>query len=671
MYLLTGVGNWFMASQFSQSGESQASVPASSGTTAASSLLTLAEQRLGTQDLRLWAGAVSSTLQRQEVEKYSFVITSTQAAVSSGAFSIVGRDLSPEEEEGRAPWTRKKPKMASAAPSGEVRLGVLLPGRNLSYPWAWPRVQPALSLAQLRPPGLALRTAFASTEGRDGDCDHEVARWEAAHLKCSHDPDVLLGAGCGHPGYLVGRFAQHWQLPFLRAGAYGESSTALGSTVVYAGPGGPALLAFVPRLHRRFNWTSRAALVYAEQSNYRQYLFPSFMRLAADARTFDFHRYGQPEKAVRFIRAKGRVVHISGPLKMLQEIMHLAQAQNMTSGDYVFIYLDTWGESLRAEGHREAKKPWQSTESQDTGVLREAFQSVLVVTAHEPQTPEYRRFQSQLVQRAQRDFGVAVNDSRGTLVAGCFHDVLLLYLKALNETLQEGGTKQNTSRILEKMRGLKFQGVTGTVSLNRHNDREMDFDLWAMRDVESGEFQVVAQFVGTENQMNWLGPIHWKKGSPPLDNPPCVFDMDDPSCGKSGRVQGCGPASAEVTLSCPAPDARHPIAWFSRVCIDPPGMDAAPPSSLQEVSRHRVNPPLPKAHSPSSPKAAFPEAVEGGACPGDVDLHACEGSHLFSSNRGLVVEMVELAEMAKLPSLTKEKTSFYTFMDFLCEEQKR
>ncbi|XP_060092298.1 atrial natriuretic peptide receptor 2-like [Heteronotia binoei] len=448
-----------------------------------------------------------------------------RSAAGRAAFSSSSRALRPGE--------------ASAAPSGEVRLGVLLPERNLRYPWAWPRVQPALSLAlesQLRPPGLALRTAFASTEGRGGHCDLEVAQWEAAELKSLHDPDVLLGAGCDPQGYAVGNFADYWQLPLLRAGAYARSSAGLGSTVVYAGPVGPALDAFVLRLHRRFNWTSPAALVYDEDVDDWQYHSPSFMRLGADVWAAD--RHGQPEVTVRLIQANRRVVYISGPLWMLQEIMHQAQAQNMTGGDYVFIYLNILGESLRAEGHREAKKPWQSTESQDTGVLREAFQSVLVVTAHVPQTPEYRRFQSQLVQRAQRDFGVAVNDSMGTLVAGCFHDVLLLYLKALNETLQEGGTKRNTSRILEKMRGLKFQGITGTVSLNGDNDREMDFDLWAMRDVESGEFQVVAHFVGSENRMNWLGPIHWKKGSPPLDNPPCVFNMDDPSCGKSGCAQG-------------------------------------------------------------------------------------------------------------------------------------
>lgn len=44
------------------------------------------------------------------------------------------------------------------------------------------------------------------------------------------------------------------------------------------------------------------------------------------------------------------------------------------------------------------------------------------------------------------------------LVAGCFHDGVLLYAMVLNETLCEGGTKRDANHILQKMRGRKFQG---------------------------------------------------------------------------------------------------------------------------------------------------------------------------------------------------------------------
>ncbi|KAL8202592.1 UNVERIFIED_CONTAM: hypothetical protein K2H54_019644 [Gekko kuhli] len=425
---------------------------------------------------------------------------------------------------------------ASAAPSVVVRVGVLLPERNLHYPWAWPRVAPALRLAlealepQLRHAGLAVRTAFASTEA-NGTCDSREAWFRATDLKLSHDPDVLLGPGCAHARSEVAPFARYWQLPLLSAGGAYRSSRDISSTTVFAGPAGPAdLRAFDGQLLRHFNWTSPPLAVLSPEVDWQS----STALLSSGVFPGRHVRYYEKrgDEAVRFIQANGRVVYILGPLEMLQEIMHLAQAQKMTNGDYVFIYVDISGASLRAEGHREAAKPWQSKESQDTGGLREAFQTVLVVTSHEPQTPEYRRFQNEVILRAQRDFGVALNDSLGTVMAGCFHDVLLLYLRALNETLREGGTKRDTSHILEKMRGLKIQGVTGTVSINSNNVREMDFDLWAMKDVESGEYQVVAHYVGPEKQIKWLGPIHWKKGAPPLDDPPCVLTMDGPSCGK-------------------------------------------------------------------------------------------------------------------------------------------
>ncbi|KAL8202662.1 UNVERIFIED_CONTAM: hypothetical protein K2H54_021076, partial [Gekko kuhli] len=386
---------------------------------------------------------------------------------------------------------------ASAAPSGvEVRVGVLLPGRNLSYLWAWPRVAPALSLAlealqpELRHAGLAVRTAFASTEDKDGACDATVALSEAAELKYAHDPDVLLGLGCSI-SYGVVALAQHWRLPLLRAGLY-ERRQVLKSTTVYAGPAGPDRGEFEAQLLQHFNLTSRLILVFSPEIDRRDYSsLLNFDDVPWVTTTPRFHRYEEPgDGAVRFIQANGRVVFILGSLEMLQEIMRLAQAQNMTNGDYVFFYLDLLGGSLRADGHREAAKPWQSKESPDAGSLREAFQTVLVITYHGTPNPEYQHFQSQVILRAQRDFGVALNDSlEGTLVAGCFHDVLLLYLRALNETLREGGTKRDGSRILEKMRALKIQGVTGTLSINKNNDRETDINFWAMRDVESGEYQ--------------------------------------------------------------------------------------------------------------------------------------------------------------------------------------
>nr|XP_020656382.1 atrial natriuretic peptide receptor 2 [Pogona vitticeps] len=443
----------------------------------------------------------------------------------------------------------------------------VLPEHNPSYPWAWPRVGPAVDLAlealepALRAAGLSMRTVFATSE-LNGACSESVAPLKAVDLKLYHDPDVLLGPGCVYPAASVARFASHWRLPLLTAGAVAfdfSHKKEHYSTLVRTGPSAPKLGVFVAHLHEHFNWSSRAALLYVDRkSDDRPFYFTIegvYQELRHTGLTVGHHIYaprdngssgsgssagttggadegGGPDTAVQFIKASGRVIYICGPLEMLHQILRLAQEESMTGGDYVFFYVDVFGESLRAEGSRERAKPWQSREGQDPGGLREAFRTVLVITYHEPQNPEYQAFQRQVILRAQRDFHVELNDSLVRLVAGCFHDGLLLYAMALNETLSEGGTKRNTSRILEKMKGRNFQGVTGTVSMDDNNDRDTDFDLWAMADLESGEYQVVGHYVASEKEVTWLGPIHWVKGAPPLDNPPC-FDTDDLSCDKS------------------------------------------------------------------------------------------------------------------------------------------
>lgn len=67
------------------------------------------------------------------------------------------------------------------------------------------------------------------------------------------------------------------------------------------------------------------------------------------------------------------MVYLCGPPEMLRQIMQVAQRENLTNGDYVFFYLDVFGESLRGDSARDPFKPWQQSLGQDSG-LREAFQ---------------------------------------------------------------------------------------------------------------------------------------------------------------------------------------------------------------------------------------------------------------------------------------------------------
>ncbi|KAB0393151.1 hypothetical protein E2I00_013998, partial [Balaenoptera physalus] len=323
-----------------------------------------------------------------------------------------------------------------------LTLAVVLPERNLSYAWAWPRVGPAVALA-VEALGRALPVDL--------------------------------------------RFNEHYR------------------TLVRTGPSAPKLGEFVVTLHGHFNWTARAALLYLDaRTDDRPHYFTIegvFEALQGSNLSVQHQVYarepGGPEQATHFIRANGRIVYICGPLEMLHEILLQAQRENLTNGDYVFFYLDVFGESLRAGPTRSTGRPWQDNRTwEQAQALREAFQM--------------------------------------NLIAGCFYDGILLYAEVLNETIQEGGTREDGLRIVEKMQGRRYHGVTGLVVMDKNNDRETDFVLWAMGDLDSGDFQPAAHYSGAEKQIWWTGrPIPWVKGAPPLDNPPCAFDLDDPSCDKT------------------------------------------------------------------------------------------------------------------------------------------
>uniref|UniRef100_A0A8C6XIQ1 Guanylate cyclase n=1 Tax=Naja naja TaxID=35670 RepID=A0A8C6XIQ1_NAJNA len=431
-----------------------------------------------------------------------------------------------------APGANPPPGANGSAPAPTVlTVAMVLPKENPNYPWALPRVGPAVDLAlealapALRAAGLAVQKVIATSE-LNGACSESVAPLKAVDLKLYHNPDVLL--------------------PLLTAGAVAADFSRKQehySTMVRVGPSAPKLGAFVAHLHGHFNWSSRAALLYVDRkTDDRPFYFTIegvYEELRRASLVVGYHIYAPPNGAPPTLLVLA-VIYICGPLEMLHQVMRRAQSEGLTHGDYVFFYVDVFGESLQGDGQLGAAKPWQSKEGQDSGTLREAFQTVLVITYHEPQTLEYRDFQNKLILRARQEY-------QKNLVAGCFHDGLLLYALALNETLNEGDTKLNNSRILEKMKGRRFQG-TGAARRGVPRPRS---NYWPG---EPTAFcpQVVGHYVGSEKQLKWLGPIHWVKGQPPLDNPPC-FDMDDPSCDKSGGVShgamaGSGSSGAIVGL---------------------------------------------------------------------------------------------------------------------------
>uniref|UniRef100_A0A8C2ZKE6 Guanylate cyclase n=1 Tax=Cyclopterus lumpus TaxID=8103 RepID=A0A8C2ZKE6_CYCLU len=382
---------------------------------------------------------------------------------------------------------------------GNITVAVMLPDNHHKYPWALPRVLPAIFMAYEdlhSKHGLLLGRFihilnYSTEDPVAGSCAESLAQVFAVDAKLYFRPDAFFGPGCVYPLASVGRFASHWKLPLITAGgpAYGFDKREEYRTIVRSGPSTTKLGDFANVLHTHFNWTSRAVVIYHD--------------LRMDDRPHYFLSEG---------------IYLN-----LKREMNITVEAEPYQDDYKY-YKDLI--SLMKERGR----------SKSIQTLEPCLpQSVFVITYRPPDNPEYKDFQKKLHARAKRDFNVHLEPSLMDYIAGSFYDGFVLYAKALEETLAEGGAQNDGIKITMRMQKRQFWGVTGLVTTDDNNAREIDINLWAPSMSFYTRFppclQLVAYYNGTTKDIIWsqTEKIHWPNGGPPLDNPPCVFSTDDPS----------------------------------------------------------------------------------------------------------------------------------------------
>ncbi|XP_063745159.1 atrial natriuretic peptide receptor 2 isoform X1 [Eleginops maclovinus] len=427
---------------------------------------------------------------------------------------------------------------------GNITVAVMLPDNHDKYPWALPRVLPAILMANEdlhSKHGLLLGRHinilnYSTEDPVAGSCAESRAQVVAVDAKLYIRPDAFFGPGCVYPLASVGRFASHWKLPLITAGgpAYGFDKRDEYRTIVRSGPSTTKLGDFANVLHTHFNWTSRAVVIFHDRRHDdRPHYFLSEgiylnlkeeMNITVEAQPYedDLKYY---KEHISFMKERGRIVYICGPLDTFLNIMKLFQSEIQDPENYAIFYLDVFAESL-AEG-----KPWQNSDPDWADPIK-VFKSVFVITYRPPDNPEYKDFQKKLHARAQKDFGVHLEPSLKDYIAGSFYDGFVLYAMALEETLADGGAQNDGINITKRTLNRRFWGVTGLVTTDQKNARDIDVNLWAMTNQETGEYGLVAYYNGTTKDIIWsqTEKIHWPNGGPPLDNPPCVFSSDDPSC---------------------------------------------------------------------------------------------------------------------------------------------
>uniref|UniRef100_A0A8C2F0M7 Guanylate cyclase n=1 Tax=Cyprinus carpio TaxID=7962 RepID=A0A8C2F0M7_CYPCA len=385
------------------------------------------------------------------------------------------------------PLAQNQPQSLSPHPPQQnITLAVILPLHNTEYPWAWPRVGPALHWALDKVnsdpnllPGYHLQLVFNSSENKEGVCSDSVAPLVAVDLKFSYDPCAFIGPGCDYSSSPVARFTTHWEVPMITGGARAQGFN-LYSSITNIGPTHKKLGEFVVRMHRHFG-TNQSSFATHAHSIIIEFPYLVFAVVYVCCRWDTFR-------------------------KLMVEFLRLGFPQE----EYAFFFIDLFGYSLQSH----PAKPWARGDADDNAA-KEAFKVSLMY----------------MHCKKKRHFMSTMN-----LISGSFHDGVMLYCHALNETLDRSGARPPGDVINKRMWNRTYHGVTGLVQLDENGDREIDFALWDMTDTNTG---IVSLYNGSQKRMipEPGMKVHWLKGSPPPDIPLCGFKNDKPACLASEKLK--------------------------------------------------------------------------------------------------------------------------------------
>ncbi|KAJ8036200.1 Atrial natriuretic peptide receptor 1 [Holothuria leucospilota] len=107
-----------------------------------------------------------------------------------------------------------------------------------------------------------------------------------------------------------------------------------------------------------------------------------------------------------------------------------------------------------------------------------------------------------------------------------FHDAVILYALALSESLEDPNSDpRNGTDLSLRMWNRTFRGIAGNVTIDEHGDRDSDYSLKEMTDIENGVFEVVGIFDSASQKFEMLKgkKIDWPGDIVPPDEPVCGF----------------------------------------------------------------------------------------------------------------------------------------------------
>ncbi|TKS78062.1 Atrial natriuretic peptide receptor 3 [Collichthys lucidus] len=378
--------------------------------------------------------------------------------------------------------------------------------QNNSYLFSRARVEPAILYAQQR-----LETGGGQYSGfrfnikfENSDCVND-AMFKLLDRSCGHKPDLILGPACEYEAAAVVRLASYWNIPVISAGAlaagFSNKNTEY-SHLTRIAPSYVKMAETFTAMFEHFTWRS-ALLVYEDDKEERSCYFTleGIYHLMADF-NIKTHAHSQGERLDTDDILQNiydtEVVIMCMEADKIREIMLAAHRRRLTNGNYMFFNVELFNATSYGNGS------WKRGDKYDNDA-RQAYASLNTVTLLRTVKPEFENFSMEMKESVKRAGFHDCKDcgSVNMFVEG-FHDAMLLYAIALHEAIKNGYTKKNGTQITSRMWNRTFEGIAGQVSMDVNGDRNGDFSLMAMTDVETGTYEVVANYFGANGTFQLL-----------------------------------------------------------------------------------------------------------------------------------------------------------------------
>ncbi|XP_071507030.1 atrial natriuretic peptide receptor 1-like [Diadema antillarum] len=420
-----------------------------------------------------------------------------------------------------------------------VTLGLLSPLEPAFITTA--QIKPAIDIAveaiydRSRPEIRPNFTLSVVTNNRDFGCEDEQIKVIAlaAYLYHVKYVSAFIGPPCGPETTSAADLAEVYNLPLITPTIPSLSFINRRTRYPYLTRTAyevRSLTAAIKALRKHFNWNNFAVIYQQGSDNSSIYLFDFLIPISEDddaTQSMELIPIDPPltlDAVLQHAIRTNTIIIIAARGEVVRETMLLAYDMGLINGDYAFISIEPFSNTLVF-----GDDSWKQNDGRDEDA-KKAYEALLTIRLYEPTTPEYREFQKELERRELRDYNwTRPTPDHNNYFASAFHDAVILYSLAVNETLAEGGDIKDGYAITRKMWNRTFDGISGKVTINSNGDRDADYSLWDMTDTENGTFQVIANYYGatgvfetTDVEPKWPGGAT----GPPKDTPPCGYNNE-------------------------------------------------------------------------------------------------------------------------------------------------